>query len=90
MYTRTDIYIYIYVYIYIVDLLWDLKRRWHEELPAWSQDTGRSSAVDLKIFAGRKAPAAAIKKNKNVNNMIVIIFNNIHSEKGACGRYNQQ
>ena len=24
----------------------------------------------LKIFAGRKAPAAAIKKNKNMNNML--------------------
>ena len=40
----------------------------------------------LKILAGRKAPAAAKKKKKNVNNIIFHDFRQYSVGQGACGR----
>ena len=41
-------------------------------------------------LSAEKAPAAAINKKQDVRTVIVIIYDNIHVEKGACGRYNRK
>ena len=69
-----------YIYIYI----W---QRLNKSVPLTITLKKARTAQYLKKIAVRKAPAAARKKNKNVNNMIVHNFRQYSIGKGACGRY---
>ena len=82
MYIHIHVHICIYVHVYIY--IW---QRLNKSVPQTAPlELNPQTSPYLKIFAGRKAPAAAIKKNKNVSYRICH-HTNIHSEKGACGRY---
>ena len=68
-------------------LLWDLC-----SLDLWNrpQTKCRMSLTVFDDIQGGKAPAAAINSKKHVNTLIFIIWDNIDSEKGACGRHNNK
>ena len=40
-----------------------------------------------QISIRKQATAAAVKTSKHITPMICFIFDSVHSEKGACGRY---